>query len=77
MQSRTSWLFPIMVLAAAAAIAFGALGILAITDRAPMVSFPANPLNTTSAATQVIADTAHAAQGDAGVAPAVHGAAQK
>ncbi len=34
-----------MVLAAAAAIAFGALGILAITDRAPRLTFPSHPLN--------------------------------
>lgn len=34
-----------MVIAAAAVIAFGALGILAITDRAPNVTFPPNPMS--------------------------------
>ncbi len=55
MQPRTSWLFPIMVLAAAAAIAFSAFGILAITHRAPKLNFPANPLNGTAAARHVVA----------------------
>jgi hypothetical protein len=37
-----------MVIAAAAVIAFGALGILAITDRAPSVTFPPNPIRAAS-----------------------------
>lgn len=57
MQSRASWLFPLMVLAAAAAIAFGALGILAITDRAPTLSLPSHPLNKASTSQPVIVTT--------------------
>jgi len=43
-----------MVFAAAAAIAFGALGILAITDRAPTLTLPSHPLNKTAASQPVV-----------------------
>jgi len=43
-----------MVIAAAAVIAFGALGILAITDRAPNITFPPNPMSRAASSQHVI-----------------------
>ncbi|MCC7546447.1 MAG: hypothetical protein IT532_01640 [Burkholderiales bacterium] len=75
MQPRTSWLFPLMVFAAAAAIAFGALGILAITDRAPALTFPSHPLNRSASPQQIMATTSNGQAGGevAPAAPALAG----
>lgn len=49
-----------MVIAAAAVIAFGALGILAITDRAPNVTFPPNPMSRAASLQHVVVTTGEA-----------------
>jgi len=68
-------LFPLMVLAAAAAIAFGALGILAITGRAPTIDFPPNPLNRSPSVQRVVATTNESKPiGEAASTPASHAA---
>jgi hypothetical protein len=45
MQRRQGWLFPMMVVAAAAVIAFGCIGIAAITGRLPLAPPAGGPLD--------------------------------
>jgi hypothetical protein len=45
MQRRQGWLFPMMVVAAAAMIAFGCIGIAGITGRLPLAPPATGPLD--------------------------------
>lgn len=61
MHSRNSYLFPLMVLAAASVIAFGCFGILAITGRTSGdTSHPHNQGGTTAVSSKLVASSSEA-----------------
>lgn len=61
MHSRNSYLFPLMVLAAASVIAFGCFGILAITGRTfSDTSHPQNQGGTTAVSSKLVASSSEA-----------------
>jgi hypothetical protein len=69
MQRRQGWLFPMMVVAAAAMIAFGCIGIAAITGRLPLAPPPSGPLDSVQTKPSTLFASESALQDSTAAAP--------
>ncbi len=69
MQRRQGWLFPMMVVAAAAVIAFGCIGIAAITGRLPLAPPGRGPLDSAQTDPSALFTAERALQDSSAAAP--------
>jgi hypothetical protein len=70
MQRQQGWLFPMMVVAAAAMIAFGCIGIAGITGRLPLAPPASGPLDSAQAKPSTVFTAERAVQDSSAAAPA-------